>query len=59
MLFRKKSKGYEKINVRVTGGIESTRLTGVIGQTIRCKGIQAGTENAKVMNDEDWIHYNW
>jgi len=31
---------------------------GVIGDAIRCEGIQAGTEDAKVMRGEDGVHHN-
>lgn len=37
---------------------ELAREKRVIGDAIGCKRIQAGTEDAKVVDDEDWIHDN-
>lgn len=37
---------------------ELTRGKGMIGQAIGYEGIQAGTEDAKVLDNEDGIHYN-
>jgi hypothetical protein len=57
--FKLKRKGFEKRSLRVIKRRELTSVKGMIGQTIRCKGIQARTQNAKIMNNEDWIHDNW
>ena len=56
---KKKAKRPSKVTPKIgEGNWYLARGKGVIGDAIRCEGIQAGTKDAKVVRDEDGVHHN-